>query len=275
MPCFPVAGIQMGVCADAADRLRRVGRVRAGRSRLSDLEPAASGAAPPRCRRWRCRRRPSSRASPCRRRCRTALTISDLPGPTGGIMLKSATGATLIVNDTGIYIQNGKGAIDHHDRPDGHRQQRRADRLVIRRAAMPGPLLHVGATVLCAHGGQATPTAPNPRVLVSGQPTRDDAAPYVVAGCPFPPPPAGNGPCVTAQWTSRRRGCIAERPAGGAAGQPGGLRADRHAARSRCGHADARDGDLTMAHEPRLPVSSSTAAAAPRRHRTTTITSAT
>ena len=39
-----------------------------------------------------------------------AVVISDLPGPTGGIMLKSATGATIIVNDTGIYIQNGKGA---------------------------------------------------------------------------------------------------------------------------------------------------------------------
>jgi uncharacterized protein involved in type VI secretion and phage assembly len=38
------------------------------------------------------------------------LTISDLPGPTGGIMLKSTTGASIIVNDTGIYIQNGKGA---------------------------------------------------------------------------------------------------------------------------------------------------------------------
>jgi len=38
------------------------------------------------------------------------LTVSDLPGPTGGIMLKSTAGATLIVNDTGIYIQNGKGA---------------------------------------------------------------------------------------------------------------------------------------------------------------------
>ncbi len=38
------------------------------------------------------------------------MTISDMPGPTGGIMLKSATGAALIVNDTGIYIQNGKGA---------------------------------------------------------------------------------------------------------------------------------------------------------------------
>jgi len=36
--------------------------------------------------------------------------ISDLPGPTGGLMLKSATGASIIVNDTGIYIQNGKGA---------------------------------------------------------------------------------------------------------------------------------------------------------------------
>lgn len=38
------------------------------------------------------------------------ITISDLPGPTGGIVIKSATGASLIVNDTGIYIQNGKGA---------------------------------------------------------------------------------------------------------------------------------------------------------------------
>ncbi len=40
-----------------------------------------------------------------------SLVISDLPGPAGGIILKSLTGATLIVNDTGIYIQNGKGAM--------------------------------------------------------------------------------------------------------------------------------------------------------------------
>jgi len=38
------------------------------------------------------------------------IVVSDLPGPTGGIMLKSMTGASIIVNDTGIYIQNGKGA---------------------------------------------------------------------------------------------------------------------------------------------------------------------
>ena len=39
-----------------------------------------------------------------------SIVISDLPGPTGGIILRSTTGATIIVNDTGIYIQNGKGA---------------------------------------------------------------------------------------------------------------------------------------------------------------------
>ena len=65
---------------------------------------------------------------------------------------------------------------------------------------MPGFLLHVGATVLCSHAGQAQPTVPNPRVLVSGQPTVTISAPYVVAGCALPPPPAANGPCVTAQF---------------------------------------------------------------------------
>ncbi|HEY0408502.1 MAG TPA: phage baseplate assembly protein V [Pyrinomonadaceae bacterium] len=40
-----------------------------------------------------------------------SIAISDLPGPTGGIMLKSTTGASIIVNDTGIYITNGKGAM--------------------------------------------------------------------------------------------------------------------------------------------------------------------
>jgi hypothetical protein len=65
---------------------------------------------------------------------------------------------------------------------------------------MPGFLVHVGAQVLCAHAGQATPTVTNPRVTVSGQPTVLLTTPYVVAGCTFPPPTAGNGPCVTGQW---------------------------------------------------------------------------
>jgi len=38
--------------------------------------------------------------------------ISDLPPTpmTGGIILKSATNAMIVVNDSGVYIQNGKGA---------------------------------------------------------------------------------------------------------------------------------------------------------------------
>ena len=40
------------------------------------------------------------------------LMLSDAPPTpaTGGIVLKSLTGATLVVNDAGIFIQNGKGA---------------------------------------------------------------------------------------------------------------------------------------------------------------------
>ena len=66
---------------------------------------------------------------------------------------------------------------------------------------MPGYLLHLGATVMCAHGGQAQPTVTNPRVTVSGQPITTLPAPYVVAGCPFNV--SGSPvPCVTGQWTT-------------------------------------------------------------------------
>jgi len=66
---------------------------------------------------------------------------------------------------------------------------------------MPGFLLHVGATVMCAHAGQAQPTAPNPRVLVGGQPIVTQSAPYAVAGCPFAPGGVPT-PCVTANWVT-------------------------------------------------------------------------
>jgi uncharacterized protein involved in type VI secretion and phage assembly len=40
----------------------------------------------------------------------TTLMLSDLPGPTGGILLKTLTGAMIAINDVGITITNGKGA---------------------------------------------------------------------------------------------------------------------------------------------------------------------
>lgn len=42
---------------------------------------------------------------------KNGLVISDLPGPTGGILLQTATGAMISVSDTGIIISNGKGAV--------------------------------------------------------------------------------------------------------------------------------------------------------------------
>lgn len=64
---------------------------------------------------------------------------------------------------------------------------------------MPGFLLHLGATVMCAHAGQAQPASLNPRVLVSGQQIVLQIFPYAITGCPFV---AGDvpSPCVTAQW---------------------------------------------------------------------------
>ena len=42
---------------------------------------------------------------------KNGLVISDLPGPTGGILIQTTTGAMISVSDVGIIISNGKGAI--------------------------------------------------------------------------------------------------------------------------------------------------------------------
>jgi hypothetical protein len=63
---------------------------------------------------------------------------------------------------------------------------------------MPGPALHLGAVVLCSHAGTATPAAPFPRVLLSGQPAVTLSSPCVIAGCAL----TGTSvpPCATGQW---------------------------------------------------------------------------
>ncbi|MBX3637764.1 MAG: baseplate assembly protein [Rubrivivax sp.] len=42
---------------------------------------------------------------------KNGLTISDVPGPTGGILIQTTTGAMISVSDVGIIISNGKGAV--------------------------------------------------------------------------------------------------------------------------------------------------------------------
>jgi uncharacterized Zn-binding protein involved in type VI secretion len=63
---------------------------------------------------------------------------------------------------------------------------------------LPGPLLHVGASVFCAHGGPATIASSNARVLVSGLPVATLADQTLVAGCSFNV--GGPHPCVRVQW---------------------------------------------------------------------------
>ena len=63
---------------------------------------------------------------------------------------------------------------------------------------MPGTIVHLGATVLCSHAGQAVPVAVNSRVLVSGAPVATLVSPYTVAGCALTGTTAP--PCVTGQW---------------------------------------------------------------------------
>lgn len=64
---------------------------------------------------------------------------------------------------------------------------------------MGSALVQQGATVLCAHGGQAQPTMPSPRVTLGGQSALTLSPPWTVAGCALPP--NAGGPCATATWS--------------------------------------------------------------------------
>lgn len=65
---------------------------------------------------------------------------------------------------------------------------------------MPGFILHQGASILCAHGGQAQPTTMSPRVTVSGQPIVLQPNSHIIAACPFTTPGGTPQPCITATW---------------------------------------------------------------------------
>jgi uncharacterized protein involved in type VI secretion and phage assembly len=42
---------------------------------------------------------------------KNGLVISDMPGPSGGVLIQTTTGAMISVSDVGIIISNGKGAV--------------------------------------------------------------------------------------------------------------------------------------------------------------------
>jgi len=109
MPCVPLAGKQMGtfmvpqigagvwVQFEGGDAHRPVW-TGGWWSTAADMPPLALTGAP------------GDPHIVLQTKSQNSVAISDSPGPVGGIALRSATGATITVNDTGIHIDNGKGA---------------------------------------------------------------------------------------------------------------------------------------------------------------------
>ncbi|MCP4127244.1 MAG: baseplate assembly protein [Gammaproteobacteria bacterium] len=109
-PCFPFTGRQMGMWA-----LPQIGAgvwiefeqgdpdfpIWVGGWYGSAAEvPALALAAPP--------------ATPnivLQSQAQNTFMISDVPGPTGGILLKTTTGAFISINEVGITLSNGQGAM--------------------------------------------------------------------------------------------------------------------------------------------------------------------
>jgi uncharacterized protein involved in type VI secretion and phage assembly len=113
MPCVPVAGIQNGIYAVPVIGSGVWVQFEAGDPDYpvwiggwwgSGAETPALALAPPPI--------PPGQNIVVQTAGQNTVVVSDAaPTPvTGGIVLKSTTGAMLVVNDSGIYISNGKGA---------------------------------------------------------------------------------------------------------------------------------------------------------------------
>ena len=108
MPCVPLAGIQTGIYAVPTIGSHVWVEFEAGDP---DYPIYAGGF-------WGRARRPHWRwpvyllrpSIVLQTNGQNAIAISDMPG-VGGILLKSASGATITINETGIIISNGQGAI--------------------------------------------------------------------------------------------------------------------------------------------------------------------
>ncbi|MGZ8845701.1 MAG: hypothetical protein ACXW3C_04475 [Pyrinomonadaceae bacterium] len=70
---------------------------------------------------------------------------------------------------------------------------------------MPGNILTTSSTVLCTHGGSATLTTANSKVMVDNALALLESDVHTVAGCPFQIP-IGTGtkpsPCIKIEWSA-------------------------------------------------------------------------
>ena len=110
MPCFPVTGKQMGVFV-----LPQVGAgVWVEFEQGNQDYPIWSGCFPGSTADLPALALAGNPVSPSivlQTGLQNTIMLSDMPGPAGGILLKTASGAMIAINDVGITISNGKGAI--------------------------------------------------------------------------------------------------------------------------------------------------------------------
>jgi hypothetical protein len=109
LPCFPYAGPASGVYHVPPPKASVWVEFEGGNARKpiwvggffpTPLGPPLAKAAPP-----------GVEATVLQTMLGNAISVVDVPGPTGGILLRSATGAMIMVNDTGITLQDGKGGM--------------------------------------------------------------------------------------------------------------------------------------------------------------------
>ena len=109
MPCFPATGRQMGVWA-----LPQIGAGVWVEFEQGDPDhPIWSGCwfgSAAEVPAFALMGNPASPSIVLQTALQNTLMISDVPGPTGGILLKTTTGAFIAINDVGITLSNGKGA---------------------------------------------------------------------------------------------------------------------------------------------------------------------
>jgi hypothetical protein len=66
---------------------------------------------------------------------------------------------------------------------------------------MGSPILQVGCTIQCPHGGMCSPVTTNTTVKVGGSLALLVADTFPIAGCTFSPGPVPH-PCVTVEWSA-------------------------------------------------------------------------
>jgi uncharacterized protein involved in type VI secretion and phage assembly len=110
MPCFPVTGKQMGVWV-----LPQIGSGVWVEFEQGDPDyPIWSGCFPGSTADVPALALAGNPVSPSivlQTGLQNTIMISDMAGPTGGILLKAMSGAMIAINDVGITISNGKGAV--------------------------------------------------------------------------------------------------------------------------------------------------------------------